>query len=114
MTFDITMPLQYDNCDNSGTAFQIHDGKRQIAIVEVAEIHGDVEGDGVTGQPRYEDIPTGEAYAKLFTAAPALLKVLKRARQYVVDGTLREADDDFTGRLLLDALDAAIEKAGAP
>src|ERR1044072_6070171 len=109
MTLAITMPLQFEACDNYGHALQIYDGRRQVAIMDIcADLDAAPRHD--YGQAEAEAL----AYGMLFTAAPELLKVLKRARPYVVDGTLREADDDYTGRLLLDALDAAIEKAGAP
>ncbi len=101
MTLDITKPLQFDGCDNYGNVYQIHDGIRQVAIVDVC---ADIEGTPRHDHGRAET--DSLAYTKLFTAAPDMLKVLKRARQYVIDGTLREADDDYTGRLVLDALDA--------
>ncbi len=37
MKTDITKPVQFDVCDNSGNAYQIHDGVRQLAIVEIHE-----------------------------------------------------------------------------
>ena len=99
MTIDLTRPLQYDNCDN-GTAFQIHDGKRQIAIVEIAALDD---------QPRYEDIPEGEAYARLFAASPHLGSALKELVRCVRGG------DKTAGVSMDDALidaDEALAKAG--
>jgi len=54
-----------------------------------------------------------KAIRPLFAAAPDMRKALKRCRQHVIDATLAHADDDMSGRLALDALDAAVEKAGA-
>ena len=105
MTIDLAKPLQFDCCYNAGTAFQIHDGQRQIAIVEVADPEG---------QPYYEDIPTGVAYAKLFTASPDLLELAKRYRHLLSELYAGNAfSKDYLWRTLNEAA-ALIAKAGAP
>jgi hypothetical protein len=75
MTLDITTPLQFDVCDNSGNAYQIHDRVRRVAIVDVC---ADIEGTPRRDYGRASAI--GVAYSKLFAAAPDLLTVAKRYR----------------------------------
>jgi hypothetical protein len=69
VTVDLTKPLQFDCCDNA--AFQIHDGKWQIAVVKLAD---------PDDAPYYEDVDGSRAYAMLFAASPELLEIAKRHR----------------------------------
>ena len=68
----------------------------------------------VTMGDRYGGRPHAEADARLFAAAPELLKQLKEARQYVAKvATDRQFDDSIglSARRRLDRMEAAIAKA---
>lgn len=104
MKLDLSKPLQFDCCDNAGSAFQIHDGMRQIALVEVCDLDD---------QPDYDYIPIGEAYAKLFTAAPDLAALAKRYRHLLSE---LHAGNAFSKEHLWQSLteaNATLSKAGA-
>ena len=109
MTLDITKPLQFDGCDNYGNVYQIHDGIRQVAIVDVC---ADIEG---TPRHDYGRAETDSlAYAKLFTAAPDLLALAKRYRHLLSE---LHGGNAFSKEHLWNALaeaEVTISKAGAP
>ena len=109
MTLDITTPLHFDACDNYGHVLQVHDGRRQVAIIDVCA--------DTDGTPRY-DYDQAEAdavaYAKLFTAAPALLEIAKRYRHLLSE---LHAGNAFSKEHLWRALtdtEAVLAQAGAP
>jgi hypothetical protein len=109
MTLDIATPLQFDDCDNYGHAFQIHDGIRQVALVEVC---ADLEGSPGHHYPKAE--ARGRAYARLFTAAPGLLEIAKRHRHLLAE---LHAGNAYSKEHLWHALtetELALSKAGAP
>lgn len=109
MTLDITTPLQAADCDNYGHAFQIHDGIRQVAIVEVCE---GLEGSPGHNYPQAE--ARGRAYARLFTAAPDLLEIAKRYRHLLSE---LHAGNAYSKEHLWRALTETkitLSKAGAP
>jgi hypothetical protein len=74
MKADLTKPLQFDQIGNSEGCYQIHDGTRQIGIIEVA-----ADIDGAPDQDFERAEADGKAYATLFKTAPQLLYQLEVA-----------------------------------
>jgi len=108
MTLDMTTPLHFDACDNYGHVLQVHDGKRQIAIVDVC-----ADTDGTPRHDYGQATAEALAYAKLFTAAPALLEIAKHHRHLLSELHAGNAfSKEHLWRALTDA-ETVLAQAGA-